>query len=182
MRSRKRCRRPGFLSSSWAARSRSRATGVRDHRAHQHQNSAERHKGIIACEDDENREDSERPESAQALGETIGGVVGGARPPLCFLPCSRRCRALPIPPPQFSPESAALLTLQNTRWSSGYLCCLPRSKRQKPDLKIAFGGGRLYLLGRLDHPTAAMTTFTFAQVVLSLVGIGSGFVVVFWLR
>jgi len=27
-----------------------------------------------------------------------------------------------------------------------------------------------------------MTTFTFAQVVLSLVGIGSGFVVVFWLR
>ncbi|PYU19351.1 MAG: hypothetical protein DMG32_24635 [Acidobacteria bacterium] len=66
-------------------------------------------------------------------------------------------------------------------WSQWYLCCPQRTKRQKSNLKIAFGGGRLYLLGRLDHPTAAMTTFTFAQVVLSLVGIGSGFVVVFGL-
>ena len=39
----------------------------------------------------------------------------------------------------------------------------------------------MYLPGRLDHLSGAMTTFTFAHVVLSLVGIGSGFVVVFGL-
>ncbi|MGH9837183.1 MAG: hypothetical protein ACREEM_00185 [Blastocatellia bacterium] len=40
---------------------------------HQDQNCAQEQGGQIAREDDEHREDAERPESSQACGETVVG-------------------------------------------------------------------------------------------------------------